>query len=98
MSEARGRTVQYHPETLDEAYASRAQWNPEPWQADAWVSTYTAIAEGALAHVSGDVERVTGRAADVPAGGVRRELILGGGGAHRVRPTARAARSAKPST
>jgi NAD(P)H dehydrogenase (quinone) len=62
VSEVRGRTVTYHPETLDEAYASRAQWKPEPWQADAWVSTYTAIAEGALAHVSGDVERITGRA------------------------------------
>ncbi|MBF4606554.1 SDR family oxidoreductase [Curtobacterium sp. VKM Ac-1393] len=62
VAEVRGRTVTYHPETLDEAYASRAQWSPEPWQADAWVSTYTAIAEGALAHVSGDVERITGRA------------------------------------
>ncbi len=61
VSEVRGRTVTYHPETLEEAYASRARWDPEPWQADAWVSTYTAIAEGALAHVSGDVERVTGR-------------------------------------
>ncbi|WP_418516200.1 SDR family oxidoreductase [Curtobacterium flaccumfaciens pv. flaccumfaciens] len=61
VSEVRGRPVSYHPETLDEAYASRARWNPEPWQADAWVSTYTAIAEGALAHVSGDVERITGR-------------------------------------
>jgi uncharacterized protein YbjT (DUF2867 family) len=61
VSEVRGRTVSYHPETVDEAYASRARWNPEPWQADAWVSTYTAIAEGALAHVSGDVERITGR-------------------------------------
>ncbi|MFZ6992651.1 SDR family oxidoreductase [Curtobacterium sp. RRHDQ66] len=62
VSAERGRTVTYHRETLDEAYASRARWNPEPWQADAWVSTYTAIAEGALARVSGDVERVTGRA------------------------------------
>lgn len=61
VSEVRGRTVTYHPETVEEAYASRARWNPEPWQADAWVSTYTAIAEGALARVSGDVERVTGR-------------------------------------
>lgn len=62
VSEVRGRTVSYHRETLEEAYASRARWNPEPWQADAWVSTYTAIAEGALAQVSGDVERITGRA------------------------------------
>jgi NAD(P)H dehydrogenase (quinone) len=61
VSEVRGHEVTYHRETLDEAYASRAVWDPEPWQADAWVSTYTAIAEGALARVSGDVERVTGR-------------------------------------
>lgn len=61
VSEVRGREVTYHPETVEEAYASRARWNPEPWQADAWVSTYTAIAEGALARVTGDVERVTGR-------------------------------------
>lgn len=61
VSEVRGRAVTYQPETVEEAYASRARWNPEPWQADAWVSTYTAIAEGALAHVSTDVERVTGR-------------------------------------
>ncbi|WP_267423364.1 MULTISPECIES: SDR family oxidoreductase [unclassified Curtobacterium] len=62
VSDARGRAVRYQPETLEEAYASRARWNPEPWQADAWVSTYRAIAEGALARVTGDVERVTGRA------------------------------------
>jgi NAD(P)H dehydrogenase (quinone) len=62
VSAERGRAVRYQPETLEEAYASRARWNPEPWQADAWVSTYTAIAEGALARVTGDVERVSGRA------------------------------------
>lgn len=61
VSEVRGRDVTYHPESLEEAYASRARWNPEPWQADAWVTTYTAIADGSLATVSGDVERVTGR-------------------------------------
>lgn len=61
VSEVRGRPVRYHEETLAEAYASRARWDPEPWQADAWVSTYTAIAEGTLARVSDDVERVTGR-------------------------------------
>lgn len=61
VSEVRGRPVRYHRETVEEAYASRAQWDPEPWQADAWVSTYTAIAEGALARVSDDVERITGR-------------------------------------
>jgi len=53
--------VSYHRESLEEAYASRQRWQPEPWQADAWVSTYTAIADGSLRKVSGDVERVTGR-------------------------------------
>ncbi|ROQ37153.1 uncharacterized protein YbjT (DUF2867 family) [Frondihabitans sp. PhB188] len=62
LSSATGRTVTFHDETLDEAYESRQQWNPEPWQADAWVSTYTSIASGELEAVSGDVERVTGRA------------------------------------
>ncbi|MFJ4220494.1 SDR family oxidoreductase [Curtobacterium luteum] len=61
VSAVRGTPVTYHRETVEEAYASRARWDPEPWQADAWVSTYTAIAEGALARVSDDVERVTGR-------------------------------------
>ncbi|WP_375342272.1 NmrA family NAD(P)-binding protein [Curtobacterium sp. MCSS17_008] len=35
ISEVRGRAVTYQPETVEEAYASRARWNPEPWQADA---------------------------------------------------------------
>ena len=61
VSEVRGRPVSYHRESLEEAYASRQRWQPEPWQADAWVSTYTAIADGSLGKVSGDVERVTGR-------------------------------------
>ncbi|WP_121370516.1 SDR family oxidoreductase [Frondihabitans australicus] len=56
-----GRTVTFHDETLDEAYESRQRWNPEPWQADAWVSTYTSIASGELERVSPDVERITGR-------------------------------------
>lgn len=61
VSDVRGRPVSYHRETVAEAYASRQRWEPEPWLADAWVSTYTAIADGALAKVSGDVERVTGQ-------------------------------------
>ena len=46
---------------LDEAYASRASYGAPGWQVDAWVSTYTAIAAGELAGVTGDVERLTGR-------------------------------------
>jgi uncharacterized protein YbjT (DUF2867 family) len=56
-----GPEVRYHPETVDEAYASRARYGAPGWQVDAWVSTYTAIAAGELAGVTGDVERITGR-------------------------------------
>ncbi|MFC7959655.1 SDR family oxidoreductase [Rhodococcoides kroppenstedtii] len=63
IGEVRGREVTFHDETLEEAYASRAQWNAPDWQNDAWVSTYTAIASGELSRVSEDVERVTGRRA-----------------------------------
>ena len=36
---------------------------PPDWQVDAWVSTYTAIAAGELAAVTGDVALLTGRPA-----------------------------------
>jgi hypothetical protein len=55
-----GTTVEYVEETLDEAYASRADYHAPQWQVDAWVSTYTAIASGELAPVSPDVERIAG--------------------------------------
>ena len=57
------RPVTYVDETLEEAYASRARYGAPDWQVDAWVSTYTAIAEGNAQIVTGDVERVTGRPA-----------------------------------
>ncbi|MDN4650068.1 SDR family NAD(P)-dependent oxidoreductase, partial [Curtobacterium sp. PsM8] len=53
--------MSYQREALDEANASRQRWQPEPWQADALVSTYTAIADGSLRKVYGDLERVTRR-------------------------------------
>ncbi|MCY1159763.1 MAG: family oxidoreductase [Citricoccus sp.] len=62
ISEVEGTEVHFHDESVEEAYESRRAWNPPPWQADAWVSTYTAIARGELDVVSGDVEAVTGTA------------------------------------
>ena len=56
-----GRAIPYIEETVDAAYASRRAWKAEPWQYDAWVSTYTATVAGEQAGVSGDVERVLGR-------------------------------------
>lgn len=63
LSRAQGRPVAYHPETIEEAYASRASYGAPDWQVDAWVSTYTAIAAGELAGVTDDVPRLTGHAA-----------------------------------
>jgi NAD(P)H dehydrogenase (quinone) len=56
-----GRTVSYHLESIEEAYASRASYGAPQWQLDAWVSTYTAIAAGELAGVSPDVHGLTGQ-------------------------------------
>lgn len=61
LSASRGSTVTFHDETLPEAYASREKWGAPDWQVDAWVSTYTAIASGELAVVTGNVEMITGR-------------------------------------
>jgi NAD(P)H dehydrogenase (quinone) len=61
LSERLGRTIAYKDETLEEAYASRAAYGAPEWQLEAWVSTYTAIANGDLERVSDAVERLTGR-------------------------------------
>jgi NAD(P)H dehydrogenase (quinone) len=63
LSDHLGRTVYYIPETIDEAYASRASYGAPQWQVDGWVSTYTAIAAGELATVSEDIPEVTGHPA-----------------------------------
>ena len=63
LTDTQGRLVAYYPETVPEAYASRAVYAAPTWQVDAWVSTYTAIAAGELAGVTGDVERLTGHPA-----------------------------------
>ncbi|CAM3174090.1 Quinone oxidoreductase 2 [Arthrobacter ulcerisalmonis] len=60
ISTATGRDIRFHEETLEEAYASRASYNAEPWQLDAWVSTYTAMGSGELGGVSPDVHGLTG--------------------------------------
>ncbi|HEX6758724.1 MAG TPA: SDR family oxidoreductase [Propionibacteriaceae bacterium] len=63
LSDRLGRTVSYIPETIDEAYASRASYRAPRWQVDGWVSTYTAIAAGELDTRSQDILEVTGHPA-----------------------------------
>jgi NAD(P)H dehydrogenase (quinone) len=63
LSDHLERTVSYIPETIEEAYASRAVYGAPKWQVDAWVSTYTAIAVGELAGISNDIAEVTGHPA-----------------------------------
>ncbi|MGO4191516.1 SDR family oxidoreductase [Arthrobacter sp. YAF17] len=56
-----GRTITFQNETVEEAYASRASYGAPPWQVDAWVSTYTAIAAGELSGPTSAVHELTGR-------------------------------------
>lgn len=58
-----GRPHRYVDETIEEARASRAHYGAPDWQVDAWISTYTAIRDGELQHVSGDIDRLLGRPA-----------------------------------
>lgn len=56
-----GKPYSYVEETVEEAWESRRPSGAPDWMIDGWVSTYTAIAEGSLDHVSGDVEALVGR-------------------------------------
>jgi NAD(P)H dehydrogenase (quinone) len=60
LSRAAGRTVTYHPETMEEAYASRAHYGAPDWEVAGWVTTYAAIANGELDTVSDDVATLAG--------------------------------------
>ena len=63
LARASGREVTFVDETVEEAYASRAGYGAPAFLVDGWVSTYTAIANGEVASVSPDVERLTGHQA-----------------------------------
>jgi len=56
-----GRELSFENQTIEEAYATRAAAHDvEQWQLDAWVSTYTAIADGSCALVTDDVATLRG--------------------------------------
>ncbi|WP_433053697.1 SDR family oxidoreductase [Dactylosporangium sp. CS-033363] len=53
--------LRYVPETVEEAYASRAHYNAPAFEVAGWVTSYEAIANGELEEVTGDVEALTGQ-------------------------------------
>jgi uncharacterized protein YbjT (DUF2867 family) len=60
LAKATGRPIRYHAETVEEAYASRAQYGAPDWEVEGWVTSYTSIAAGEVAQVTDTVERLTG--------------------------------------
>ena len=60
LSRASGRRIGYYPETLEEAYASRASYGAPEWEVERWVTSYTAIAAGEMEVVSDTVGKLTG--------------------------------------
>ena len=60
LAKATGKPASYKDETLEEARASRAKYNPSEWDLTAWISTYLAIATGELSVVSHTVQVLAG--------------------------------------
>lgn len=83
MAQACARAITYVPETLAEAYASRAHYGAPDWQVEAWVSTYTAIAAGELNVVSDHVGALTGH----PPIGLAEYLVRDPDALARLRPS-----------
>ena len=63
LTRVTGRPHAFVDETLEEARTSRSSYGAPDWLVDAWISTYTAIRDGELEHVSDDVPRLLGRPA-----------------------------------
>ena len=59
LSEFTGREISYVPETVEEAYASRAHYGAPDWEVEGWVTSYQAIANGEMETVSTSVETLT---------------------------------------
>ena len=60
LSRVTGRSIVYHAETLEEAYASRASYGAPEWEVEGWVTSYAAIATGEMNVVSDTVSRLAG--------------------------------------
>ena len=60
ISRFAGRPVTYHPETIEEAYASRSSYGAPDWEVEGWVTSYVAIATGEMDVVSDAVRDLSG--------------------------------------
>jgi NAD(P)H dehydrogenase (quinone) len=60
LSAYTGRRFTYHAETVEEAWTSRRPTGAPDWEIEGWISSYVAIADGSLAVLTDDVERLTG--------------------------------------
>ena len=60
LSDAIGHEIGYRPETIEQAYASRADYGAPDWEVDGWVTSYVAIARGEMDEVTDWVERLAG--------------------------------------
>jgi len=63
LARVTGREIRYEPETVAQAYASRAHYGAPAFEVEGWVTSYEAIAAGDLDVVSPTVPRLTARAA-----------------------------------
>ena len=62
LSRATGRQITYHAETVEEAYSSRSSYGAPDWEVKGWVTSYMAMANGALEMVSDAINTLTGHA------------------------------------
>jgi NAD(P)H dehydrogenase (quinone) len=61
LSSVSGREISYVAETVEEAWESRRPTGAPDWEIEGWISSYLAVANGELSHVSDTVERLCGR-------------------------------------
>jgi hypothetical protein len=60
LGQSIGRDIVYEPETIEEAYASRADYGAPDWEVEGWVTSYVAMARGEYEEVTDCVERLAG--------------------------------------
>jgi NAD(P)H dehydrogenase (quinone) len=60
FSQATGRDITYHAETIEEAYGARARYGAPDWEVEGWVTSLAGVAGGEMDVVSGTVGELTG--------------------------------------